>query len=102
MAFIKLDDIVINTACIAAIELECQTHSGDNGVSVLIAVPEFQFVQKSQVFHNPHHYERLEFTGRKAEALRDYFSSLNNVIDLLPSSHCPVACSNSYFSQEEL
>lgn len=102
MAFIKLDDIVINTACIAAIELECQTHSGDKGVSILIAVPQFPFVHKSEVFHSLHRYEWLEFTGRKAEALRDYFSSLNNVIDLLPSSYCSVAYSNSCFSQDGL
>jgi hypothetical protein len=85
MAFIKVGNVVINTAYIAAVKLESQTLSGDKSVSLLIAIPKFLFFSQEALSPNPHHYEWLEFTGREAQALQDYFSSFNNVIDLLPS-----------------
>lgn len=96
MAFIKLGNTVINTAYIAAVELESRTHSGEISVSILIAAPKFPLTQKEDIFQSLHHYEWLEFTGRQAQALRDYFGSLNHVVDLLPESHHSIGCCSSY------
>lgn len=87
MAFIKVENIVINTNYIAAVKLESQTYSGERCVSILMATPKFPLFQLEETFPNPYHYEWLDFTGREANALRDYFSSFNNVIDLLPQPH---------------
>jgi hypothetical protein len=95
MAFIRLDSLVINTAYIAAVELESHTSSGEDSVSILMAIPKFPLTWKEDISNSPHHYEWLEFTGKKAMALKAYFSSLNNVIDLLPNSYYSVACLNS-------
>lgn len=84
MALIKIRDIVINTNYIAAVNLEGKTYSGERSVSILIAAPKFPLFQLEETFPNPYHYEWLDFIGQEAIALRDYFSSCNNVIDLLP------------------
>ncbi len=84
MAFIKVENIVINTNYIAAIKLESQTYSGERSISILMATPKFPLLQVEATFPEPYHYEWLDFTGRAAKVLRDYFSSFNNVIDLLP------------------
>jgi hypothetical protein len=85
MAFIKVGNVVINTTYIAAVKLESLTISGDKSVSLLVAIPKFLLFSQEGISQNPYHYEWLEFTGKEAQALQDYFSSFNNVIDLLPS-----------------
>jgi len=84
MAFIKIENIVINTNYIAAVRLESQTCSGEKSVSILLATPKFPLLQLEATYPIPYHYEWLDFTGREAMALQDYFSSFNNVLDLLP------------------
>jgi hypothetical protein len=84
MAFIKIQNVVINTSYVAAVRLDHQTSSGEKSVSVLIATPKFPLFQWDTIAQNLYHYEWLEFTGQAANALQDYFSSFNNVIDLLP------------------
>jgi hypothetical protein len=87
MAFIKVDNIVINTDYIAAIKLESKTYSGDSSISILMATPKFPLVELEEAaLPNPYHYEWIDFTGKKAKVLRDYFTSLNSVIDLMPQS----------------
>jgi hypothetical protein len=84
MAFIKIQNVVINTSYIAAVKLDNQTGSGEKSVSILLVTPNFSLFQWQSVSPNIHHHEWIEFTGQAATALRDYFSSYNNVIDLLP------------------
>lgn len=84
MTFIKIQNVVINTSYVAAINLDSQTSLGEKSVSVLIATPKFPLIQWDTVAQNPYHYEWLEFTGQAANALQDYFTNPNNVIDLLP------------------
>jgi hypothetical protein len=87
MAFIKIQNVVINTSYIAAVRLNHQTISGEKSVSVLIATPKFPLFQEETISHNQQnlcHSEWMEFTGLAANALQDYFTSFNNVIDLLP------------------
>lgn len=88
MAFIKVDNIVINTDYIAAIKLGNKAYSsGDSSVSILMATPKFPLVELEEAaLPNPYHYEWIDFTGKKARVLRDYFSSLNSVIDLMPQA----------------
>lgn len=87
MAFIKVDNIIINTDYIAAIKLETKAYSGDNSISILMATPKFPLVELEEAaLPNPYHYEWIDFTGKKAKVLRDYFTSLNIVIDLMPQS----------------
>ncbi len=92
MAFIKIQNVVINTSYIAAIRLDNQTGLGEKSVSVLIAAPKFSLFQWDTIAQNTCHYEWIEFTGQAANTLQDYFTSFNNVIDLLPqyqeSSQC--------------
>lgn len=83
MAFIKIQNIVINTNYIAAIKLESQTCSGEKCVSILLATPKVPLLHEA-AFPNFYNYEWLDFTCREAMALKDYFSSFNNVNDLLP------------------
>ncbi len=84
MAFIKIQNIVINTSYIAAVKLDHRTSSGEKSVSVLLlAAPKFPLLQLDNTSEN-YHYEWMEFTGPAANALEDYFTSFNNVIDLLP------------------
>jgi hypothetical protein len=82
MTLIKLGNIVINTNYIAAVNLDNDTFAGEKSVSILLATPNFPVLQLSTAFSN-YHYEWLYFTGIEAKVLRDYFSSFNNVIDLL-------------------
>lgn len=94
MAFIKIENVVINTAYIAAIRIEEQAGCEVHNVSLLIAVPTASSLQET-ASQGLYHYEWLEFTGDAAIALRDYFSSFNNVIDLLPQYKCPALYGNS-------
>ncbi|PMB04604.1 hypothetical protein CEN49_20345 [Fischerella thermalis CCMEE 5273] len=87
MAFIKIDKIVVNTNYIAAIRLEGLNRSEEESVSLLIAIPSTSLFQEDRISSNLYHYEWIEFTGDSAKALRDYFTSFNNVIDLLPLYH---------------
>ncbi|MBD2198218.1 MULTISPECIES: hypothetical protein [Calothrix] len=84
MTFIKIQNVVINTSYVAAINLDSQTSLGEKSVSVLIATPKFPLLQWDTVAQNLYHYEWIEFTGQAATALQDYFTNFNNVIDLLP------------------
>lgn len=99
MAFLKIGNIILSTNYIASVKLESQTFSGERSLSVLIATPRFPLlagVDTTSV--ELYHYEWLHFTGIAAQGLRDYFSSYNNVIDLLPqneSEQCET--SNSHF-----
>jgi hypothetical protein len=92
MAFIKIKNVVINTTYIAAVKLESKTISGEKSVSLLLAIPKFYWIDPESISPNTYHYEWMEFTGKEARALQDYFSSFNNVIDLLPSEQEPVGC----------
>jgi hypothetical protein len=87
MAFIKVDNTIINTAYIAAVRLEGQNASGEEKVSLLIAIPAFQTNQSKKSSPNLYEYEWIHFTGFSAIALKDYFSSFNNVIDLMPQNN---------------
>ena len=85
MTFIKIDNLVINTKYIAAIKLDSKAYSGESSVSILMATPKFPLVDiEAAAVPNPYHYEWIDFTGKNAKVLRDYFSSLNSVIDLMP------------------
>ncbi|MBW4641486.1 MAG: hypothetical protein KME23_00385 [Goleter apudmare HA4340-LM2] len=84
MTFIKIQNVVINTSYVAAIKLDQQTSLGEKSVSVLIATPKFSMFQWDTIAPNIEYYEWIEFTGQAANALPDYFTSFNNVIDLLP------------------
>ena len=84
MAFIKINDVVINTNYVAAVRLDGQTSSGEKSISVLIATPKFIKLPWEFMSENVAHSEWIEFTGQAANVLRDYFSSCNNVIDLMP------------------
>ncbi len=85
MAFLKVDNIILNTNYIASIKLESQTFTGERSLSVLMATPRFPLLAGADnTSPELYHYEWLHFTGRQAQGLRDYFSSYNNVIDLLP------------------
>ncbi|BAZ49769.1 hypothetical protein I8748_15010 [Nostoc sp. CENA67] len=84
MAFIKIQNVVINTSYVVAVRLDNQTSLGEKSVSVLIATPKFSLFQWDTIAQDICHYEWIEFTGQAANALQDYFTSFNNVIDLLP------------------
>ncbi|MCX7593630.1 MAG: hypothetical protein N2235_07700 [Fischerella sp.] len=84
MAFIKIGNIVVNTDYIAAIRLQCRVRSEEESVCLLLAIPSAYLFQEDRISPNLYHYEWIEFTGDSAKALRDYFTSFNNVIDLLP------------------
>jgi hypothetical protein len=85
MTFIKVGSFVINTLYIASVNLESQTLLGEKSVSLLVAIPKLILLDEEAVSPNSYHYQWMEFTGQEAKALQDYFSSFNNVIDLLPS-----------------
>ena len=87
MAFIKVDNIIVNTNYIAAVRLQGPTLSDEESISLLIAISTPFLVQKDTISSNVYHYEWIEFTGEAAIAVRDYFTSFNNVIDLLPLCH---------------
>ncbi|MBV8886984.1 MAG: hypothetical protein JO235_23735 [Chroococcidiopsidaceae cyanobacterium CP_BM_RX_35] len=86
MTFIKIKNLVVNTNYIAAVKLENQTVSGEESVSILLATPKFPLLQLESAFPSSYHYEWLDFTGIHANAIKDYFSSFNNVIDLVPQT----------------
>lgn len=92
MAFIKLEDVVINTSYIAAIRLErCE----EIRVCLLVAIPTAALRPQESPTQSLYHFEWLQFTGDAARALQDYFSSFNNVIDLLPQQSKPPCCGSS-------
>ncbi len=86
MVFIKIQNVVINTSYVAAVKLDNQNGYGEKSVSVLLATPKFPLFQSEITSQHLYHYEWIEFTGQAANALQDYFTSFNNVIDLLPQS----------------
>ena len=92
MAFIKVKDVIINTSYIAAIRLERQARVEEPNVALLIAVPTAALRPQEPLNQSLYHYEWLQFTGDAARALQDYFSSFNNVIDLLPQYDEPTCC----------
>lgn len=85
MAFIKVGTVVINTAYIAAVNLESKSLTGEKSVSLLVAIPKVLLFDSEAIPHNSSYYEWLEFTGKEALVLQDYFTSFNTVIDLLPN-----------------
>jgi hypothetical protein len=87
MAFIKLDRIIVNTNFIAAVRLEGLNRDDEECVSLLIAIPIVSVSPLENVPNSSYQYEWLEFTGASARALKDYFSSFNNVLDLMPPRH---------------
>jgi len=87
MAFIKIQNVVINTDYIAAVRFNNQTGSEKKSVSVLVATPKHASFEWETVSSNNRKEDWMEFTGQAAKALEDYFSSFNNVIDLLPQYH---------------
>ncbi|MFH7030007.1 MAG: hypothetical protein ACHBN1_32740 [Heteroscytonema crispum UTEX LB 1556] len=98
MAFIKVDNMIVNTAYIAAVRLGGQDAFREETVSLLIAIPTFPLHQQettSTTSTNFYQYEWVEFTGFAAVALKDYFSSFNNVIDLMPQNNNRRSLSNS-------
>jgi len=96
MAFIKIENVVINTSYIASIRLEGESRSGEPSVAVLIAVPTGALLPQEGTPQGLYHYEWLEFTGDAARALQDYFTSFNNVIDLLPRYKNPPVFSRAH------
>ncbi len=84
MAFIKIQNVVINTDYIAAVRFNNQIGSDKKSVSVLVATPKSTPFEWETVSSNNRKEEWMEFTDQAAKALEDYFSSFNNVIDLLP------------------
>lgn len=86
MAFIKIQNVVINTNYIAAVRFNNQTGSDKKSVSVLVATPKLSLFEWEKVSSNNRREEWIEFTGQAAKALEDYFSSFNNVVDLLPQT----------------
>lgn len=89
MAFIKIQNVVINTNYVAAVKLDSQTSSGEKSISILITTPNFSLFSWEFMSENIAHSEWIEFTGQAANALRDYFTSCNNVIDLMPQCREP-------------
>ncbi|MEM9927122.1 MAG: hypothetical protein AAF915_25825 [Cyanobacteria bacterium P01_D01_bin.50] len=87
MTFIKIQNVVINTNYIAAVRFNNQTGSDKKSVSVLVATPKSSLFEWEIVTSNNCKEEWMEFTGVAAKALEDYFSSFNNVVDLLPQCH---------------
>jgi len=68
---IKIENIVINTSYIAAVRLE--RPALEKEAFILLATPKFPLLQLA-TYPIPYHYEWLDFTGREAMALQDYFS----------------------------
>lgn len=87
MAFIKVDNMIINTTYIAAVRLEGQDPYGEEKVSLLLAIPTCSMRLQQSPPTSLFQYEWVDFTGFSAIALIDYFSSFNNVIDLMPQNN---------------
>jgi hypothetical protein len=86
MAFIKIQNVIINTNYVVAVRLNNQTSVGENSISVLISTPKYSLLNPeilSQDCQDLCLDEWVEFTGQAAIALQDYFTSFNNVIDLM-------------------
>ncbi|MUG96456.1 hypothetical protein F7734_30575 [Scytonema sp. UIC 10036] len=86
MAFIKIQNVIINTNYVVAVKLNNQTSIGENSISVLISTPKFSLLSPETVSQDSQDLcrdEWVEFTGQAAIALHDYFTSFNNVIDLM-------------------
>lgn len=97
MAFIKVDNIIVNTNYIAAVRLEGLNRAEEESVFLLIAIPIASFPSQDKAANSSYQYEWLEFTGASARALKDYFSSFNNVLDLMPPrQHCNRLCGEQY------
>jgi hypothetical protein len=84
MTLIEIQNVVINNSYIAVVRLDNQTGSGKKSVSVSLATLQFLFFQWNTIAQNLYYYKWIEFTGQAAITLQDYFTSFNNVIDLLP------------------
>ncbi|GAA6619330.1 hypothetical protein [Scytonema sp. NUACC26] len=88
MAFIKIQNVIINTNYVVAVRLNNQTSIGENSISVLISTPRFSLLSPETLAQDCQDLcldEWVEFTGKAAIALHDYFTSFNNVIDLMPN-----------------
>lgn len=72
MAFIKIGHIVINTNYITAVKIATYP-GGETNVFILMATPKFYFSNEEATSQNFYEYEQLDFTGREAEVLQDYF-----------------------------
>ena len=95
MAFLKVGNIVLNTNYIASVKLESHTFTGERSLSLLMATPRFPLLAGTDsAAPEFYHYEWIHFTGRQAQGLRDYYSSYNNVIDLLPQDE-PEQCKSN-------
>ena len=84
MTLIEIQNVVINNSYVAVVRLDNQKVSGDKSVSVPLATPQFSSFQWDTIAENLYYYKCIEFTGQAAITLPDYFTSFNNVIDLLP------------------
>jgi hypothetical protein len=84
MAFIKIQNVVINIRYVTGIKLSKQTVSGEKRLSVLIANTQFTLHQWDTIAQNLYYCEGIEFTGQPANTFQDFFTSFNNVINLLP------------------
>ena len=81
MNFIKIGSIVINVDYIAAVQLETQTLTGENSVSILLAIPKLSLLQLESIYPSAHHDEWFIFVGEEAQMLKDYFNKSEFVID---------------------
>jgi hypothetical protein len=90
MVFIRVENVVINTDFVAAVVFH---DDRPDWIRLVMAVPRLPQIQQDGVkSESPCN---LEFTGATARSLRDYFTSLNHVVDLrlhsLPSAVIPPA-----------
>ncbi len=84
MTLIKIQNVVINNRYVAVVKLDNQTVPGEKSISVPLANPQFLLFQWDTIAQNLYYYKWIEFTGQAAITLQNYFTSFNNVIDLLP------------------
>ncbi|MCC5645419.1 hypothetical protein LC607_21210 [Nostoc sp. CHAB 5824] len=84
MTFIKIQNVVINNRYVAVVKLDNQAVPDDKRVSVPLANRQFLLFQWDTIAQNIYYYKWIEFTGQAAITLQNYFTSFNNVIDLLP------------------
>jgi hypothetical protein len=69
MAFIKIQNVIINTNYVVAVKLNNQTSIGENSISVLISTPKFSLLSPetlSQDSQDSCQDEWVEFTGQAA------------------------------------
>ncbi|BBD66959.1 hypothetical protein NIES4072_57630 [Nostoc commune NIES-4072] len=84
MTLIEIQNVVINNSYVAVVRLENQKVSGEKSVSVPLATRQLSSFQWDSIAQNLYYYKCIEFTGQAGITLQDYFTSFNNVIDLLP------------------